>query len=446
MKNSTTKQLLKKAGIILFWLVVWEGCAFFVDNNIVLVGPIEVVKALFGNLFKTEFIGSVAGSLLRISMGFSAAFLAGMLFGAISVKFAIFKDFAAPLVSVSKSVPVASFVVLLLLIVGAKNLSFYICFLIVFPNIYISTIQGLESADKRMLEMADAFEFGLIKKIRYIYRDSLYPFIRSSLKVSLGMAWKSGVAAEVIGLPQNSIGERIYTSKIYLDTADLFAWTIIVILLSFLTEKIVIKLVDLVSQIKLRPAIKKTFKGFSDNNISIKDISVSFEERSVIDSMDVYFAKGKKYCVMGPSGAGKTTLLKEIIKRSKVTKAVMFQEDRLIENADAVTNIWLGNNFYDKKELVDMAEKLLPADRLYDKVASYSGGMKRRTALLRTLARKADLVLLDEPFTGLDDDTKNKAIDLIKETCAESTVVCVTHDEEDAKKLGGKIIWMKELH
>lgn len=442
MKSSTTKTILKKAGIILFWLIVWEGCAFFANNNIVLVGPLEVVKALIKNLGTSVFYKSAAGSLLRIGLGFSAALFAGLIFGALSYRFSLVKDFLEPIVSAIKSVPVASFVVLLLLLAGSENLAFFISLLIVFPNIYISTYEGLKSTDKKMLEMAEVFEFGFFKKAIFVYKEALHPYLRSSLKVSLGMAWKSGVAAEVIGLPKNSVGDRIYMSKIYIDTADLFAWTITVVLLSFITEKLVLKLVDLLSQIKWKPTVKGTFKEYDTKDVFLKDICASFDERTVIDHFDLSLKKGGVYCIMGPSGCGKTTLLKEIYKRTDMTKSVMFQENRLIENADAITNITLGSNHLNNTEIRVLSQLILPKGQLNDKVRTYSGGMKRRVALLRTLVRKADIVLLDEPFTGLDEETKDNAIDLIKETCSESIVVCVTHDEEDAKKMGGRIIWM----
>lgn len=442
MKSSTTKIIVKKALIILFWLVVWEGCAFFANNSIILVGPLEVVKALFKNLATVEFYKSALGSLLRIGLGFSAAFLLGVFLGAVSYCFSFTEEMLAPVVSAIKSVPVASFVVLLLLLAGSENLAFFISLLIVFPNIYINSLEGLKNTDKRMLEMADAFDFGFLKRVLFIYKESLFPYLRSALKVSLGMAWKSGVAAEVIGLPKNSIGDRIYMSKIYIDTADLFAWTIVVILLSFITEKVVIKIVDLISQIRWKPIIKGTFKEKCVIDIDLKDICVSFEERKVIDHLDLLLKKGETYCIMGPSGCGKTTLLKEVYKRSSMKKTVMFQEDRLLENCDAITNICLGSNSYSKEEVETFAGRLLPQEQIKNKVSTFSGGMKRRVALLRTLVRQAEIVILDEPFTGLDEDTKDLAIKLIKEMSAGSTVVVVTHDEEDAKKLGGQKIWM----
>ena len=92
-------------------------------------------------------------------------------------------------------------------------------------------------ADSLLLEMAGAYHAGKLKRIRYIYVPSVLPYFLSSLSIALGLAWKSGIAAEVIGLPSGSIGERVYEAKIYLSTPDLFAWTVTVIVMAFLFER-----------------------------------------------------------------------------------------------------------------------------------------------------------------------------------------------------------------
>ena len=143
-----------------------------------------------------------------------------------------------------KSVPVASFVILALIWAGSRNLSIFIAFIVVLPVIYVNTISGLESTDQKLLEMAAIFRLPLWKRVRFIYLPALVPYLLSACRTALGMSWKSGVAAEVIGLPDHSIGERLYLSKIYLETADLFAWTLVIITISALFEHIVLYLIS----------------------------------------------------------------------------------------------------------------------------------------------------------------------------------------------------------
>ena len=110
--------------------------------------------------------------------------------------------------------------------------------------IYTNIKDGISSCDKQLLEMAQIFRISPMRKIRYIYISQIMPFFRVACSISLGLCWKSGVAAEVIGIPKNSIGENLYNAKIYLDTPDLFAWTVVIILISLIFEKLFIYLLD----------------------------------------------------------------------------------------------------------------------------------------------------------------------------------------------------------
>ena len=136
----------------------------------------------------------------------------------------------------------ASFVILALIWAGSENLSVLIAFLVVFPILYVNTIAGLSSTDQKLLEMAQVFSITGWRKIRCLYWPALLPYLTSACRTALGMSWKSGVAAEVIGVPDNTIGEGLYMSKIYLDTPGLFAWTLVIIALSLLLEGLVRRL------------------------------------------------------------------------------------------------------------------------------------------------------------------------------------------------------------
>ena len=178
--------------------------------------------ALFGG---GSFYAAVGRSLLRIAMGFFAGMAAALLLASGSRRFSLIEEFLSPLMALAKAVPVASFVVVLLIWWGAEALSAVICFLVVLPNIYINILEGLKSTDSKMLEMARVFRLPARSRFFYIYRPALKPFLYSGMKISLGMCWKSGIAAEVIGVPDHSVGEKLYMAKIYLNTADVLAWT-----------------------------------------------------------------------------------------------------------------------------------------------------------------------------------------------------------------------------
>ena len=212
----------------------------------------------------TDFWITVGFSFGKISLGFLSAFTAGILTGGAAYRLPLIDDLLSPVITLMKSVPVASFVILALIWTGSENLSVIIGFLVVFPMIYIQTIAGIKSTDPKLLEMADVFKMSGGKRIFYLYRPALLPYLISGCKVSLGMIWKSGIAAEVIGVPLHSIGEKLYLSKIYLSTADLFAWTLVIILLSALFEQFFLWLLHFASPEAWHKKERRNHDGTND--------------------------------------------------------------------------------------------------------------------------------------------------------------------------------------
>lgn len=234
MKQSSV--WLKKAGIIAFWVVLWQIGAVLIDNPIFLVGPLDTIRVLSVLAVSPDFWAAIWFSFARISLGFLIAFAGGLLTGTLSCWKPIIDDFLAPPIHFMKSIPVASFVILALIWTGSKNLSVFISFIVVYPMIHVNTLAGLRSTDPKLLEMAKVFRVPIWRQAMSIYRISLYPYLASAMKTALGMGFKSGIAAEVIGVPTGSIGEGLYMSKIYLSTAELFSWTIVIICVSVLFE------------------------------------------------------------------------------------------------------------------------------------------------------------------------------------------------------------------
>lgn len=228
----------KKTFIILFWLIIWQALSSLIHNRILLVGPQETLRALAMQITTPDFWSSVWFSFSKISLGFFLALFSGLLTGSLAFWKPLIGEILEPPIHLMKSIPVASFVILVLIWTGSENLSIFISFIVVYPMIHISTLAGLSAADRALLEMATVFHVPLRRQVMYIYWTALYPFLDSTMKTALGMGFKSGIAAEVIGVPDGSIGAGLYTSKIYLDTANLFAWTFVIMLISILFEKL----------------------------------------------------------------------------------------------------------------------------------------------------------------------------------------------------------------
>ena len=196
-----------------------------------------MVKALLELVRDSSFWASIFSSFARISLGFLGAFVLSILLGCLAYAFPLIRELLEPVMLLIKSVPVASFVILALIWIGSHNLAVFTSFLVVVPMIYVNTLSGLEHTDRKLLEMARVFEIPFGRQIRSIYVSQVLPYFRAGCSLALGLCWKAGVAAEVIGIPQNSIGENLYNAKIYLDTPALFAWTLVIICISVLFEK-----------------------------------------------------------------------------------------------------------------------------------------------------------------------------------------------------------------
>lgn len=227
-----------------FWLLVWQGVSQVLGQEILLVSPVSVLRRLLELAVTADFWSSIAFSIIRIMGGFLLAALLGILLGALAAGVSPVRQLLKPAVLTIKSIPVASFVILVLIWVPSENLSVVISFLMVFPVIYTNVLNGIESTDRKLLEMAEVFRISLPRRIRYIYASQVLPFFRAGCSVALGLCWKAGVAAEVIGIPDGSIGEQLYMAKVYLNTPDLFAWTIVIVLISLVFERLFLALVD----------------------------------------------------------------------------------------------------------------------------------------------------------------------------------------------------------
>lgn len=228
-----------RALAVCFWLVVWQAASVAIDARIILVGPVEVVCRLGELALTSEFWASVGLSLARIAAGFALAIVLGTALAALASRARVVRELVAPVVGTVKAAPVASFVILVLLWVSSRRLSVIISFLMAFPVVYTNVLEGIRSTDPRLLEMARVFGVRGLDLVRSVYLSEVLPYVRAALSLAVGLSWKAGIAAEVIGLPDLSIGEHLYDAKVYLDTPSLFAWTLAVILLSVAIEALI---------------------------------------------------------------------------------------------------------------------------------------------------------------------------------------------------------------
>lgn len=225
-----------------FWLGVWQVAALLVDQQLLLASPVEVVVRLAELSVTVDFWASIGHSLLRIGTGFAVGVLVGTLGATLAATWQVVDDLTAPVVTAVRSTPVVSFIVLVLMWADSGRLALVVSALMVTPIVHANVLQGIRRRDPELLEAAAVFEVPLLRRLRAVDLPAVLPYATAAAQIGVGLAWKSGVAAEVIGLPQGSIGEQLYQAKILLSTADLFAWTVVVVAVSHTVERLVLAL------------------------------------------------------------------------------------------------------------------------------------------------------------------------------------------------------------
>ena len=240
--------MARKTGVRLWavavWLLVWQGASMALGQALLLPSPLSALRRLCELALTAPFWQAVGWSGARIIGGFLLACAAGTLLAAPAAKWRAVRELLATLVAAVKSVPVASFIILALVWLNSRSLSLFISFLMVFPTVYLNVLEGIAQTDGKLLEMARVFRVPVGRTVRGVYLPAVLPYFRSAASLGLGMCWKAGVAAEVIGLPSGSLGERLYTAKVYFQTPDLFAWTAVIVLASVVFERVFLAAVD----------------------------------------------------------------------------------------------------------------------------------------------------------------------------------------------------------
>lgn len=205
--------------------------------------PLSVLNKLAELSVTASFWEAVLGSIWRIFAGYCAGILLGTLLGMMTSWSKSLDVLMTPVLQVVKATPVASFIILTLVWLKSTTIPAFIAMLIVIPVVWGNVSEGIRMTDKELLEVAQVFQFNRRKKLKTVYAPSVKPYFSSACTTALGMAWKSGVAAEVLCQPKAAIGSNLYYSKIYLETPSLFAWTLVIIILSMLLEKVLAKLI-----------------------------------------------------------------------------------------------------------------------------------------------------------------------------------------------------------
>lgn len=449
---------VKRLAIALFWLALWQLAAWATGNGLLLCGPVEALEALGRLLPLPAFWESLGCSLGRIAAGFAIAAVLGALLGTAARTWPLLSEVLSPLMSVVKGAPVVCIIVLLLVLLGSSQTTIVVVALVVAPPFYVAVREAAAARDPGLDEMLKVFSVGRWRRLAAVRWPQTAPFLRAAAGSAAAMAWKAGVAAELLGLPAFSIGEQVYLAKLTLNTPGIVAWTAVAVVMGWLSEKLAVALIDALGKLPgwwldrrvcragaLGPDAVPSRPG--PIAVDFEGVSKGFGDREVLQRFSVAIAAGRRVALMAPSGAGKTTFLRlalgleapdgGIVERTPGPLSAVFQEARLMEGLTAAQNLALvAADARGLRRSLGILGELLQGAEADKPVSQLSGGMRRRVELARALAHPSGLLALDEPFTGLDDETRDRAAAIAAEYLDGRTLLLATHRARDTEVLG----------
>lgn len=239
MKNKLAK-LIKITLIAAFWIGVWYLIFGVINEPNLFPAPHNVVLRLFALMKTAAFYITVFQSIIRIFIGLIIGIVLGIALAIPTARWKMAHDFLSPVMTVVKVTPVASFIFLLLLWIGRDILPAVISICVVLPVVWTSVETGIKETDNSLIQMARAYKMNFWQKIRFIYLPATLPYFISAVRSSVGIAWKAGIAAEVLTAPLIAIGKQIAESRNNIEPTDLFTWTLVAIIISVVIEKLII--------------------------------------------------------------------------------------------------------------------------------------------------------------------------------------------------------------
>lgn len=237
MKISIIKKS-RKIIILIFWLLIWELCSLFINQPLFLPSPFQVLKILMNLIGGAYFWKSIFNSISRVILGLFLSIVIGITIGIAAGLNKFIEELLNPLIVCIRATPIMSVIILALVWFRSYYVSVFTAILTCFPIIYTNVLQGIKSVDIELIQMANIYKVKKKYIIKNIYLPGVKPYIVSGILMCLGLGFKVSVSSEVLSTPKYSIGLNLLNSKSMLETAELFAWTIVVILLSFIFEMV----------------------------------------------------------------------------------------------------------------------------------------------------------------------------------------------------------------
>lgn len=439
---------------ILLIPVAWQLLSWQMAQPQLIPSFPDLVRALLRLVYTPGFLVSIGTTCLRACVGLLLSLAAASITAFLLNRSEGIRLLFMPWLSLLRSVPVISFILLALIFLNPEMIPLLIAFLTMYPLLTENLLKGLMNRRDSWKILARQFHLNAWNRLFQINYPQLKPYLFSGLASAVGFGWRAIIMGEVLSQCVDGIGKRMKEAQVFIDVPELIAWTLVAIVLSWLTDKLISRLSDWQPSVRYRhSAVELQAVSLQPNDICLTDVSYSYG----VHHMNIVLKAGKIYVLSAPSGQGKTTLLQllngtlrpisgEITGLPQQT-ANLFQEPTLLPQLTAKENIMLGGAaYYDRAILEQQSLRLLVAFQLEKQAemfpAALSYGQQQRVALARALIFPTGLLLLDEPFNGLDVELRQLVTRFLVEWQQEkqATVVFSSHHADEIKAMNAEVI------
>lgn len=439
---------------ILLIPVAWQLLSWQMAQPQLIPSFPDLVRALLRLVYTPGFLVSIGTTCLRACVGLLLSLAAASITAFLLNRSEGIRFLFMPWLSLLRSVPVISFILLALIFLNPEMIPLLIAFLTMYPLLTENLLKGLMNRRDSWKILARQFHLNAWNRLFQINYPQLKPYLFSGLASAVGFGWRAIIMGEVLSQCVDGIGKRMKEAQVFIDVPELIAWTLVAIVLSWLTDKLISRLSDWQPSVRYRhSAVELQAVSLQPNDICLMDVSYFYG----IHHMNIILKAGKIYALSAPSGQGKTTLLQLLNGTLRPTggeisclpgqTANLFQEPTLLPQLTAKENIMLGGAAYcDRAILEQQSLRLLAAFQLEKQAEMYpaalSYGQQQRVALARALMFPAGLLLLDEPFNGLDVELRQLVARFLVEWQQEkqATVVFSSHHAEEIKAMNAEVI------
>lgn len=439
---------------ILLIPVAWQLLSWQMAQPQLIPSFPDLIRALFRLVYSPGFLVSIGTTCLRACVGLLLSLAAASITAFLLNRSEGIRLLFMPWLSLLRSVPVISFILLALIFLNPEMIPLLIAFLTMYPLLTENLLKGLMNRRDSWKMLARQFHLNAWNCLFQINYPQLKPYLFSGLASAVGFGWRAIIMGEVLSQCVDGIGKRMKEAQVFIDVPELIAWTLVAIVLSWLTDKLISRLSDWQPSVRYRhSAVELQAVSLQPNDICLTDVSYSYG----VHHMNIVLKAGKIYALSAPSGQGKTTLLQLLngtlrpisgeITCLPGQTANLFQEPTLLPQLTAKENIMLGGAaYYDRAILEQQSLRLLAAFQLEKQAEMYpaalSYGQQQRVALARALIFPAGLLLLDEPFNGLDVELRQLVARFLVEWQQEkqATVVFSSHHADEIKAMNAEVI------